>query len=657
MKIIDVTTTSVGRMLIKNTYESFFKYAKFSGKYFFHITIDPSYDVTKEEISNVIEYLYSIKKYECVYDIEITLFDKSIGLEGSLMVLFSQCIYEYGINLEDDWEFFNEFDVDSLINDLSSINSCMIAFSNTHLEKRNTFLKESGLKKVFVNNREYIQLIPPNWACDYIPLAPNIHNNHIWCSTYVKGLVSDWNRERCPDERTKEYVRSKNIREKLNVLWTKNIVVKDTGREWLANNNKSKKIYPSKFLKTIPEFKINANCFNGYKRSEYLYNRSIQTIPGQTQTYMKRGGQHYKKQPLYADKGWGCKFMDVDGNVFIDYVAGLGVLQLGYCHPAFNEAILSHLNKGVYFSLPTWHEIEASELLKNVIPNAEMSRFLKSGGDACSAAITLAKYITKRQGILSCGYHGWHEQFQPSQPGAFCEFKHYIKEFDFEKDNIEEIIKKNADFFACVIIAFPYENCISSNKINQIRKMCDKYEILLILDDVVTGFRLALGGAQEYFNFDADIIISSKALTAGAELASVSGKSKYMKEFENLFVSTTMGGELTALQCMINAVNIYKSTNLIKKTHILGCYLREKINVISNHYLNRDIIFGYESIIFLKMNNVLYDSEILEQLCKNGIYMKAGCNFITGAHKKEDIDYTINVFEKIICSNKGKWIS
>ena len=646
--IVDITTTSVGRNTIKTTYESFFKHAKFSGKYEFYITIDPSYGVSEKETLEVIEYLETIKKYDCVYDVHITVFDSPVGLEGALTVLFSQRTHEYGINLEDDWQFFKDFNVDDYINDIEKSKSCMIAFSSTHLQSRDTFLENSGVEVVIVNNNKYLKLIPPNWASDYIPLAPNIHDNYLWTTAYMTGLAMDKNKERCPDERTKEYVRSRNLREKLNVLWTEDIIVEDIGRRWLADHNRTKKILPDKNTNGKVSWNSGIKEHKGYVRSEYMHDRAIKVIPGQTQTFMKRGGDGYGKLPLYADKASGCRFFDVDGNCYIDYVAGLGVMQLGYCHPAFNEAIMNHLNKGVYFSLPTWHEIEAAELLQRVIPNAEMSRFLKSGGDACSAAITLARYITNKKGILSCGYHGWHEQFQPMQPGACDDLKQYILEFDIEKDKVDEILKKHHNKLACVIVALPYKKEIQASILHRLRKLCNQYGLLFILDDVVTGFRLAVGGAQEYYKFDADIIILSKALSAGAELAAICGKKKYMKKFEKLYVSTTMGGELTSLQCMINAINIYTNTKLIPETHNNASALREFVNKISNKYLNEDILFGYASILYLELSNKTKEELLIELLAKNGVYMRSGCNFVTGAHKEEDIRETINIFEKTI---------
>jgi glutamate-1-semialdehyde aminotransferase len=635
----------VGREIIKTTYESFFRHVKFNGKFDIHVTIDPAYGVSEEEIEIVVNYLESIKSYACVNSVEVTRFYKNIGLEGSLMILLSQCHNRYGINLEDDWEFFKDIDLNILIVDMRRQKSCMIAFGSTHLANRGTYEKVSGVEFIENSNAKLQRLVPPNWACDYIPLAPNIHDNHIWITAYITGLMFDQNKERCPEERTREYIRSHGLREKYNVLWTQEIVVKDIGRQWLAEHNQSKCIFPEEKIDTEIYESASNFTFKGYTRSEALYNRAVGVIPGQTNTFMKRGAAFLGRQPLYADKGYGCYFLDVDGNRYIDYVAGLGVLQLGHCNTAFTEAVRTHLNKGVYFSLPTWHEIEAAEALRSVIPNADMVRLLKSGGDVCSAAVTLSRFITGRPDILSYGYHGWHEQFQPYQPGANQLLKQSIVEFDIYKNNVNEIITKSPNRFACVIISLPYKKIVEREVLLSIREACNTHGVLLIFDEIVTGFRLALGGAQEHYSIDADICLFSKALTGGAELAAISGKKAYMKSFENLYVSTTMAGEMTALQCMINAINIYKTTDIISRTQSLGNLMKLAVNSISLTKIGKQIFYGYDNIPYLDFEDETQNETCSEYLMRNGIYMRKGSNFITGAHGRKDIEYTIKVFD------------
>lgn len=651
--VLDITTTSVGRNTIKTAYESFFENVIFSGMFDIHVTIDPAYGVGKEEIEDVVEYLENLKSREYVNSVDVIFFEKPVGLEKAITMLFSQCENKFGVNLEDDWRFFNQFNIDNFLLDLEQLDSTMIVFSSTHVANRGTFNHSQGVELVASVREKYKRLIPPNWASDYIPLAPNIHVNKKWSKEYLKGLFYDQHSERCPDERTKEYIRVHGLREIMNVLWTDDIVVEDIGRSWLAEHNKSKSILPQNEISINKFDKLDS--LKGFLRSENMYSRALKTIPGQTETYMKRGEELRGIGPLYAEKGLGSHFVDVDGNSYIDYVAGLGVLQLGYCHPAMTEAVLSHLNKGVYFSLPTWYEIEASELIRQMVPNAEMTRFLKSGGDACSAAVTLARYITGKQKIVSCGYHGWHEQFNPYQPGANAELEKSLKLFDIEKDCIGDIIKENSKEIACIIIAVPYRNVLSKKVFKEIRSECDKNGILLILDDVVTGFRLAVGGAQSFFDFDADLVIMSKALAAGAELAAVSGKREYMHHFEKLYVSTTMGGEVTALQCMINAVNIYRDTDLINRTHILGRRLKDNINKISNRYIGKDIILGYDCMPFLEIDEMGDKRCLIKYLMKNGIYMRLGCNFITCVHTENDIKKTEDVFENYFkCNEWGR---
>lgn len=644
---VDVTTTSVGRKLIEETYAFFFEHVRFSGKFRFHVTIDPAYGVPEEEIAEVMRYLDGLRAHPAVESVDVTRFTHAVGLESALMVLLSQCYEDYAINLEDDWRFFADVDLDVLIGDLRASNASMIAFSSTHLQNRGTFLPEVGVEEQCIRGRTYYHLVSPNWASDYIPLAPNVHDNRVWKTTYIIGLAEDGNRERCPEERTKEYVRLHGLQERCRVLWTEQVVVEDTGRQWLAEHGCSKRIVPdtAEDATFLPE---DVCADKGFTRSLALYKRAIRVIPGQTQTYMKRASGRLGKRPIYADKGIGCYMIDVDGNCYIDYVAGLGVLQLGYCHSSAKEAVLAHLSKGVYFSLPAWHEIEAAELLCSVVPNAEMARFLKSGGDVCSAALTLSRAVTGRQDVLSCGYHGWHEQFNPAQPGALNDLAGHFQGFDIHRDSVPAILSAAPERFACVMIALPYDRVVPRETLLEIRRACDKYGVLLVLDDIVTGFRLALGGAQEYYSFDADIILLSKALTSGAELAAVCGKRCYMETFASLFVSTTMGGEMTALQAMINAVSIYRNTDLIARTHRLGRRLREGVNALSREILGRDLIGGYAPMPWLSSGDPERDALLVEKLLAHSIYMREGVNFVTGAHTEQTVEKTISAFRQVL---------
>ena len=276
-----------------------------------------------------------------------------------------------------------------------------------------------------------------------------------------------------------------------------------------------------------------------------------------------------------------------------------------------------------------------------------MVRFLKSGGDACSAALTLSRAVTGRQDVLSCGYHGWHEQFNPSQPGALRDLAAHFLSFDVHQDSVPSILAQSPNRFACVMLALPYDRELPREKLVEIRCACDRYGVLFVLDDIVTGFRLALGGAQEYYSFNADVILLSKAMTSGAELAAVCGKRKYMETFGSLYVSTTMGGELTSLQAMINAISIYRNTDMIAQTHRLGRLLQDEVNNISNSFIGRDVFSGYAPMPWLSTGDSECDSILVEKLLKHGIYMREGVNFVTGAHTKEAIEKTICAFLQV----------
>jgi glutamate-1-semialdehyde aminotransferase len=153
-------------------------------------------------------------------------------------------------------------------------------------------------------------------------------------------------------------------------------------------------------------------CFPYISRSDEYYARALSLIPAATQTLAKGAGQYVKGvAPKYIQRGKGSHVWDVDGNEYIDFTMGVGPVSLGYCYDAVDEAIKAQLSDGITFSLMHPLEVEVAELLGEILPQAEMIRFSKTGADVTSAAVRLARAFTNREKVLCCGYHGWHDWY------------------------------------------------------------------------------------------------------------------------------------------------------------------------------------------------------------------------------------------------------
>ena len=288
--------------------------------------------------------------------------------------------------------------------------------------------------------------------------------------------------------------------------------------------------------------------------SNALWARSEGLIPAGTQTLAKGPTQFSKGvAPKYLRRGKGARVWDVDDNEYLDFNMGIGPIILGYCHPEVDEAVRRQLDDGIVFSLMHPLEVELAELMRDVIPNTESVRFSKTGCDVTSAAVRLARAYTGRERVLCCGYHGWHDWYisvtdrNAGIPVCTGDLTH-----TFNYNNLESVIDAIDDGTACVILepfVFEREN---GSFLKGLREVCDRHGALLIFDEMWTGFRCALGGAQEFFGVRADMALFSKAMANGMPISAITGRRDVMSLFEkDVFFFTTFGGEALSLAASI----------------------------------------------------------------------------------------------------------
>ena len=289
-----------------------------------------------------------------------------------------------------------------------------------------------------------------------------------------------------------------------------------------------------------------------FTKSQELLSKAEKVIPVCTQTFSK-GYLYFPKgvSPVYLEHGEGSHVWDVDGNKFIDFICGLGPITLGWNYPRINESIKSQLDAGIIFSLPHPLEVELSEVLNGIIPCAEMVRFFKTGSEACQAAIRAARAYTDRDHIAFRGYHGWHEWYavKSERPKGIPDaYDDYIHQFEYNDiDSLRAIFDLYPDQVAAVIMEPVIVEKPKTGFLEQVKLLCQQNRALLIFDEIVTGFRWSFGGAQEYFNIVPDLACFGKGMANGMPLNCVVGRADIMKEFEEIFVSSTFGGECLSL--------------------------------------------------------------------------------------------------------------
>lgn len=424
-------------------------------------------------------------------------------------------------------------------------------------------------------------------------------------------------------------------------------------------------------LKTVPRYLYRRDKPLELKNSLELLKRAKKVIPCATQTLSKGYTQwSVGACPLFLKSSKGCQVYDVDGNAYIDYGMGLGPFILGYCDPDVNRAVSEQLEKGTMFTLPSPLETEVAEIIVEKVPCAEMVRFGKNGSDATSAAVKLARAYMGKEKIIICGYHGWHDWYIASTernkgiPKCYKDLVIPLKYNDIE--GLKEIIKKYKDEIAGLIMepvtAIPPEN----NFLEEVRKITKENNIVLIFDELFTGFRWSIGGAQKYFNVTPDLACFGKAVANGYPISVITGKKEIMEKFEEVFFSFTYGGETLSLAAVVATIKKLEAEDVYGHIEKWGNYLKEEIKkLIIKHNLEKYIsIIGYPFKTVFNFSGVDNPMEIktfFQQECAKRGVLFIGYHLVSFAHKKEHIDFTLEVydqvmaeFKKVILSNKLK---
>jgi glutamate-1-semialdehyde 2,1-aminomutase len=403
------------------------------------------------------------------------------------------------------------------------------------------------------------------------------------------------------------------------------------------------------------KIKLN-NDFPTIENSNELYERALKLIPSVTQTLAKGPQQNVKGiAPKYLERGKGSHVWDVDGNEYIDFNMGIGPLSLGYSYDKVNEAIIKQLEDGITFSLMHPLEVEVAEMLNEIIPNAESIRYSKSGADVTSAAVRVARAYTKREKVLCCGYHGWHDWYI-SVTDRSAGIPKTIQDltFTFNYNDIQSVIDSIDDDTAAVILEPVVFEEPKDDFLQKLRDICTNNGTLLIFDEMWTGFRIALGGAQELFNVKADLATFSKAVANGMPLAILAGKKDIMKVLEkDVFFYTTFGGEALSLAAAKATINELKEKDVPKILAKQGKKLKDGYNEISEKLgMKYTKCIGYEcrSLITFDAsagNPLEMKSLVQQEMIKRGI-LWGGFHNMCYSHSDDDIEYTLKSYEDVL---------
>lgn len=413
-----------------------------------------------------------------------------------------------------------------------------------------------------------------------------------------------------------------------------------------------------------------------FDKSKKLYEDSVNYLPGGVDSPIRA----FKPYPFFVEKAKGSKMFDVDGNEFIDYCLGYGPIIFGHANETIINEAKQQLELGTAYGVPSEKEIILAKEVIRRVPCAEMVRFCNSGTEATMSAIRLARGITNKNKIIKFegAYHGAHDAVlvksgsgmagKPDSPGVPEDAtKNTILVPFNDEDAISKTISENKDEIACVIIEPIMGNigCVPPRDgyLNFLREITEENNIILIFDEVITGFRLSKGGAQEHYGIVPDLVTFGKILGGGFPIGAIAGKKEYVEQFApngSIYQAGTFSGNPMSINGGITAFKILDDA-FYKNLHDKGEYLRNGMsNILEDLKLDFQIN-GAESMtqIYFTENEV-YDYEsaktsdtkgflkYFHTLLENGVFIAPSqfeCCFLSGEHSKEDIDKTLEAME------------
>ncbi|MCH7485700.1 MAG: aminotransferase class III-fold pyridoxal phosphate-dependent enzyme [Proteobacteria bacterium] len=400
----------------------------------------------------------------------------------------------------------------------------------------------------------------------------------------------------------------------------------------------------------------------GHERSQALLERAEKAIPLGSQTFSKSHIQFPPgSSPLFLTHGEGARVWDVDGNEYVDLICGLLPVVLGYRDPDVDLAIRRQLDSGISFSLATALEAELAERLAEIIPCAEKTRFAKNGTDATSAAVRLARAHTGRERVAVCGYHGWQDWYigttsrNKGVPGAVRELSHAFPYNDLEA--LDRLLASHGSEFAAVVMEPMNTMEPGPGYLSGVLDLARRHGALLVFDEIITGFRFALGGAQELFGVTPDLACFGKAMGNGMPISAVTGRADVMAEMEEIFFSATFGGETLSLAAAIAVIDKMRSEPVIETLWRNGARLAEGVLDRSRRHGLDDVvsIAGRAPWTFVQFadheaaGRDAIKTFFMAEMIAGGVLVQHSHN-VCYALTETDIDHVLAVYERAFAS-------
>ena len=401
-------------------------------------------------------------------------------------------------------------------------------------------------------------------------------------------------------------------------------------------------------------------------KSLKLFEESQELVPGGVLGIRRPYNFVDGEYPVFVDSGKGMHIVDIDGNEYIDYLCAYGPVILGYREEEVDNAVISQIqDKGFCFSLTQEYQNILAKKFQDLIPCSEMTIFVKTGSDATTTAIRLARAYTDKVKVMRCGYHGWHDWCVEVKGGIPPKLFEDIYEFRYNDiESLENLLIKHGDETGAIIIT-PFGHPLAQKMeepdpgfLEAIKSLAEKYRAVLIFDEIRTGFRMSLGGAQEYYKVTPDLACFGKAMANGYSISAVTGKAEIMRTGEKkVFISSTFFPNSLAYVASLKTIEILERDDILSSIRAKGnCFHNRVQSVIDKHKTGAELsgIGPMFFITFKKDKEKTYTEKRMlfySQLIRRGIFMHPYHHgYIAYRHTDDDLDNTVQAIDESLAT-------
>jgi len=406
-------------------------------------------------------------------------------------------------------------------------------------------------------------------------------------------------------------------------------------------------------------------------RSLQLYDEATALVPGGTMYARKPGEFIPGEYPIFFESGQGCRITDVDGNEFIDFLCGYGPILLGHREKEVDDAVIRQLTeKGLCLTFTQRCQNELAARVQELVPCAEKSLFLKTGSDATTAGIRIARVYTDRIKVIRYGYLGWHD-WAIDLKGGIPE-KLYEDVYDFRYNDLaqfEDLMKEHGDQTAAIImtpIAHPSHRKMEAPRpgfLERVREIADRYGSVLIFDEIRTNFRLSMGGAQELYGVTPDLCVLGKGMANGYAISAITGKSDVMMAAaQDTFISATFFPNSDGMVAALKTLEILERDKVVEDLWEKGGRFLQKIQSLLDRYEVGAELSGFPPMFFMTFRrdkgglHIRRQEEFYTQLIRRGIFMSPHHHaYLCYRHSEKDLDITAKAIDDSLAYVREKY--